>query len=92
MKYKRKIITWAIFLIVFVYLVLTIAGLLQDINEKKLQELEIRADIEQKDEEYKKLLEKQKLLQQRDPEYMEELARELGMLKEGEIVFEEREN
>lgn len=69
-----------------------IAGLLQDINEKKSQELEIKADIEQKDEEYNKLLEKQKLLQQRDPEYMEELARELGMLKEGEIVFEEREN
>ena len=71
---------------------ITIAGLLQDIKEKKLQEQEIKTDIEQKDSEYKELLEKQKLLRQRDPEYMEELARELGMLKEGEIVFEEREN
>jgi cell division protein FtsB len=89
-KHKRKIFTAAVFLIVFAYLSITIVGLLRDIKDKKKQEIEMGLLIRQQEDVYSKLLEQQKLLEEMDPDYLEELARELGMVKEGEILFQER--
>jgi cell division protein FtsB len=89
-KHKRKIFTAAIFLIVFAYLLITIVGLLRDIKDKKKQEIEMGLLIRQQEDVYNKLLEQQKLLEEMDPDYLEELARQLGMVKEGEILFQER--
>ena len=92
MKNKRKILTALLFLTIFVYLLISIIGVIKDIRQKKIQEQELMIKIQQQEELYNELLEEQKLIEEMDPEYLEELARELGMLKEGEILFEERKD
>jgi len=91
-KNKRKILTALLFLTIFVYLLISIIGVIKDIRQKKIQEQELMIKIQQQEELYNELLEEQKLIEEMDPEYLEELARELGMLKEGEILFEERKD
>ena len=90
MKNKRKILTILLFMTISVYLLISITGVIKDIKQKKLQEQELRIKIQQQEDLYNELLEEQKLIEEMDSEYLEELARELGMLKEGEILFEER--
>ncbi len=92
LKHKRKIFTILIFLIIFFYLSIRIVGLMNDIKEKKANDMELKAKILQHEEIYQKLLEEEKLIEEMDPAYIEKLARELGMLKEGEILFEERKD
>ena len=92
MKNKRKILTALLFLTIFVYLLISIIGVVKDIRQKRIQEQELRIKIQQQEDLYNELLEEQKLIEEMDPEYLEELARELGMLKEGEILFEERKD
>ena len=89
-KNKRKIIPVLIFLAAFIYLAVSIAGLVRDIRLKKIQELELKLKIQQEEELYSRLLEEYRLMEEMDPVYIEKLARELGMLKEGEILFEDR--
>lgn len=89
-KNKRKVIPVLIFAAAFVYLAVSIGGLVRDIRQKRIQDLELRLKIQQEEELYGRLLEEYRLMEEMDPAYMEKLARELGMLKEGEILFEDR--
>jgi len=90
LKYKRKILSFIMFMSVFLYLAFAITGLLKDINEKKRNDQELRTKIQEQEKTHEQLLEEKNLIESLDPEYMEALARELGMLKEDEILFEER--
>jgi cell division protein FtsB len=91
-KNKRKIIPVLIFAAVFVYLTVSIIGLMKDIRQKRIQELELRLKIQQEEELYDRLFEEFRLMEEMDPVYMEKLARALGMLKEGEVLFEDRKD